>query len=118
MSPSEKRTHINNLVDEFLARDPLPDGLFVPDDQITAMVCGVLQRRGIHPGQDVVVVSCGNEGLSLNTMDPPPATIDLAPEVTGQLQTELLLQTIRGIRTNLDRVHLAIEPELVIPEND
>lgn len=115
LAPSQQRAGIESLVDGFSALRPAADGLFVPDDSLTAMVFPAMQRRGIRPGADLLVVSCGNEPAYLAGLHPRPATVDLGPETTGRLAVERLLHRIRGVESP-DRVSILIEPRLVLGE--
>jgi len=117
LEPARRRAEIEALVDELAALQPAVDGLFVPDDSLTALAYPALARRGRAPGKDVLVVSCGNEPAYLAGLHPRPATIDLGPETTGRLAVEQLLRRIRG-EDSPERVCILIEPRLVPAEED
>ncbi len=115
----EKLTHqeqvkaIAELVEKMTLLDDLPDGLFVPDDQITALVYAELRKRLIEPERDIIIISCGNEPAYLLGLHPRPATIDLAPEATGRLAVEHLLRQWRNPEAS-DRASVVITPQLVV----
>lgn len=100
------------LVDRLVAVDPAPDGLFIPDDRFVAAAYDQLKRRGVQPGQAVAVVSCNNERAYLDPLDPRPASIDLAPEVSGRMAVKRLLDQING--QQIERaVSVTVQPRLV-----
>lgn len=104
------------LVDRWRNLPAKPTGLFIPDDQITAIVYRALQSRGISPGEDVQIVSCNNEEAYLTGLHPRPATIDLAPETTGRRAVEQLIWRIRHPKEER-RVQVMVEPVLVPGED-
>src|SRR5256885_4712564 len=79
------------MVDQFLAADPRPTGVFVPVDRVSVRVYRHLERRGIKPGKDVEIVSCDNEKELLSLMHPEPVSIDLNRHTIARLAVERLL---------------------------
>lgn len=84
------------LVDELLASDRRPDGLFVPGDRMTARVYGLLHERGIRPGEDMLVVSVDNFATYLDRLEPRPASFDLNIHEMGKVAASRLLARIAG----------------------
>ncbi len=103
---------VGRLVDRLLELQPRVDGVFIPDDQITCLVYKALLERGVHPGRDLVIVSCGNESVYLRGLTPRPTTIDLAPETTGRLAVEQLLRMIRQPEAS-KRTSMLVMPKLI-----
>lgn len=100
------------LVDQMLDQSPKADGLFVPDDSFLPAVYRRLAERGMQPGIDLAIVGCNNEPAYLDILDPRPATIDLAPDLTGRMAVEQLLRQINGVK--LERpVGVSVQPQLV-----
>jgi DNA-binding LacI/PurR family transcriptional regulator len=106
----EKR--VLKLVERLLALSQRPTGVFVADDQVTALVYMVLRDKGIRPKEDLTIISCNNERPYLMGLRPRPATIDLAPEITGRRAIEQLLWRIRHPNEKR-RVQVMVEPILV-----
>jgi DNA-binding LacI/PurR family transcriptional regulator len=104
---------IRYLVEQLVSVDPVPDGLFVPDDSLTALVYPLLTEHGIRPEKDIRIVSCDNESTYLNALHPRPATIDLAPEATGRLAVEQLLRRLSGPGDD-GQVSMLINPRLIL----
>lgn len=103
---------VSRLVDRFLSMTPRPTAAFIPDDKLTALAYRTLLQRGIRPEADVRLVSCNNEEALLLGLHPRPATIDLAPEITGRRAVEQLLWRIRHPGESR-RVQVLVEPILV-----
>lgn len=103
---------VGRLVDRLLELRPGVDGVFIPDDQITCLVYKSLLERGVRPGRDLAIVSCGNESVYLGGLTPRPPTIDLAPETTGRLAVEQLLRMIREPEAS-DRASMLVMPKLI-----
>ncbi len=101
------------LVDRLQALDPRPTGLFVHADALTQCLYPILIERGIRPGVDVDIVSCNNEKILLNGLNPPPATVDIHASDIGARAVEQLLRRIE--HPDEPRVTLALEPELIVP---
>lgn len=99
------------LVDRLLRLKPRPTGIFVEADQITSILYFILQERGIRPGVDLAIVSCNNERMVLQGLEPQPATVDVHAEQVGRRGVEQLLWRLAHPEDR--RVTLALEPELV-----
>jgi DNA-binding LacI/PurR family transcriptional regulator len=105
------------LAAELAAVRPRCDGVFIPDDRITALIYPALLQQGIEPGRDIAVISCGNEATYLNCLRPRPATIDLAPETTGRLAVEQLLKISKHADA-YERTAILVTPKLILGEVD
>ncbi|TWT34667.1 LacI family DNA-binding transcriptional regulator [Blastopirellula retiformator] len=122
MSSRQLEAAVAPLVEGML-RDPRrPIGLFAPDDQITAAIYRQLHRAKIEIGREINVVSCNNEEPYLAGLHPRPATIDLAPELTGRRAVEQLLWSMRRPDDTDRRMELIVEPILIegdaLPESE
>lgn len=101
------------LLDKLLETAPAVDGLFLPDDLLTDRLYPMLAQLGLQPETDLQLVSCGNESSYLQSLRPRPATIDLAPETTGRLAVEQLLQLIRQPPGEAPDISIVITPTLI-----
>ncbi|MEI6891780.1 MAG: LacI family DNA-binding transcriptional regulator [Pontiella sp.] len=88
------------IVEQLLAMDPLPSGVFLAADDLMLAVFNGLRRRGIDPGKDIELIGCNNDRLLMDQMHPRPATIDLQLNRVGLLAMEHLVEkmahTARG----------------------
>ncbi|QNN22021.1 LacI family transcriptional regulator [Planctomycetales bacterium ZRK34] len=106
------RQAIKRLIDRMLEISPRPDGVFVPDDRFAPMVYQQLRERGVEPGREVRVISCNNERSYLEALSPRPATIDLAPDLTGRLAVDHLMVQVRG-GSHERSVGVVVQPQLI-----
>jgi DNA-binding LacI/PurR family transcriptional regulator len=111
----EKR--LVDLVDQLLALQPKPTGLFVPADMMTALAYPLLAERGATPGGELEIISCDNEEPYLAGLTPRPATIDIGCQTRGQRAVEQLLWRLRHPEET-HRVQLTIRPILVQPHSE
>jgi len=100
------------IVDQLLACDPMPDGIFVPRDRLTVKVYRALRHRGIEPGRDVEIISCDNEPI-LEALDPRPTTIDVRPDLIGRHAVEQLALKISDPQ-RVTRSIVTVKPRLVL----
>jgi DNA-binding LacI/PurR family transcriptional regulator len=102
------------IVDELLAGSAQRQGVFIPDDSITAHAYPLLRRRQPDWVRQLDIISFGNEPSYLAGLDPRPASIDIAPEVFGEQMVETLIWHIRHPKEKR-RVRVHIEPFVVLP---
>jgi LacI family transcriptional regulator len=114
-NPRELEPRVAELVDRLLVAAPRADGVFVPNDQLTAIVHRMLKARGVDLRNDLRMVSTGNDEPYLLGLDPRPATIDLGPELTGRCAVQQLLWKIKN-PNETSRVQVTVEPKLVLGE--
>lgn len=103
---------LERLVDQMLAHKKPITGLFVPHDMMTASIYHILGRRGVRPGFDIEIISCGNQMSCLTGLYPRPATIDVGSELVGRHAVEQLLRSIEHPEES-SRIRLIVEPVLI-----
>lgn len=104
---------VENLISALQAHQPSIDGLFIPDDQITAIAHRLLKSRGVDLRDGLKLVSADNDFACLAGLDPRPASIDVGPEITGRLAVEQLLWAIRNPNHCDERqIQIVVEPVL------
>ena len=114
---TSQMTDAASLLDELLKFQPRVDGLFVPSDKIAVTVYRLLERRGIKPGRDIVVVSCDNAPPYLEMLHPRPATFDLQGETIGRRAVDQLLWRMRNPKAG-GRMRIMVEPALIEPDEN
>ena len=104
------RRHVEELVDQLLAlpADQRPTGMHTVNDEITAITHQVLAERGVRPGQDVEMVSCGNEQEHLRYLQPRPASMD------GNLQ-EIARQAVEKMLYRIKNPESPVGARLLVP---
>ncbi len=108
----ELEAHASSLVEALLDLDPLPTGIFIPYDLLTALVYRHLLKHNVRIGHDLEIISCNNQPTCLAGLAPRPATIDIGAETIGTHAVEQLLWRMKypDVRKNLQ---LLVEPSLV-----
>lgn len=114
LAPQIQREIISEMVQQLVSLDIRPDGLFFLDDYQTALAYPILMEHDIRPMKDIQIVSCGNEAVYLNALNPRPATIDLMPETTGTLAVEQLLEMVNNPHNTNTKVSILINPQLIL----
>jgi len=87
------------------------DGLFSPEERLTALFYRVLTRRG--GGVTIPVVSCNHTPEYLAGLYPRPASIDLGNRMLAELALDELLRRISGAPGRADHVAVIATPQLV-----
>lgn len=78
-------------INRLAAESPLPQGLFVLDDNFVGAIYNMLMARGITPGKDIEIVSCGHKKNNLVGLSPQPVTIDMCMEKIGSQAAKQLI---------------------------
>jgi len=107
-----QRARVEALVDQLLASNPRPTGVFIPSDYVTCLTQVQLLRKGVVPGKDITLISCNNEEVILSGLYPRPATIDIRPELVGDHAVDQLLWRIAN-RTKPGGARVTVPPKLV-----
>lgn len=103
------------ILRELLLVKPRVTGLFIPGDDYTLTIYGMLFSMGIRPGVDVDVVSCNNDLTLMRGLHPRPATIDIHSSWIGTAGVGQLLQRLET--PELPRSMRLFEPSLVPAEH-
>lgn len=105
------------LVEQMLARTPLPTGLFIEEDRLLPVVDRALRSRGLDPcpGGEIELVSCNNEQPHYAHLPNAPARIDIRSEAIGRRGVEQLAWRMRHAADAPERVRIMVEPALIEP---
>ncbi len=87
------------------------DGLFVPEERLTALLHRALQKRGRAPWPRLV--SCNYTPEYLAGLWPRPASVALGSRMVAELGFEELLRRISGEGKRPDNVAIIVTPELI-----
>jgi DNA-binding LacI/PurR family transcriptional regulator len=113
LAPKLQKIIILEMVQQFISLKTRPDSLFFLDDYQTALAYPILKEHGLRPMKDLQIVSCGNEAVYLNVLNPRPASIDLMPETTGALAVEKLLEIVNSQQSSSSKISILINPQLI-----
>lgn len=100
-------------VENVLACKKLPDAIFVPTDNVIAIVCGILLKKNIQPEEHFKFIGCNNLSTYPHFLMDRFATIELFPDKIGRLGAAQLLKRISD--PDLPQYIKIIEPEIVLP---
>ena len=105
--------NLNDLVEKLAKSKNRPDGLFVANDATTVQLYPLLEKHGISPGKDLVILSCDNEEIRLSALSPRPASIDIGAEQIGYRAVVRLLARVERPK-DLPLV-IQISPRIIEP---
>lgn len=113
----EGRPAIEELVDKLMQIpvEQRPTGLHVVNDEICMSVYKSLIKRGVEPGKDIDIISCGNHEEFLTQMQPRPATMDLNVAEIAQCGIDRLVFRIKNPEALLG-VTVTVPPKLISAE--
>lgn len=108
--PSDK---IETALEEMLAihARKLPDGLFSPEDRLTAIFHRVLCKCGCCLPR---MVSCNYTAEYLDGLYPRPASIDLGPALHAEQAMKELLRRINRQEKAADDIAVIVTPHLIL----
>lgn len=87
------------------------DGLFSPEERLTALLYRRFARR--RTAARPLVVSCNHTPEYLTGLHPRPASIDLGPRMLAELALKELLRRISGETPRADHVAVIVTPQLI-----
>ncbi|MBS1371896.1 MAG: LacI family DNA-binding transcriptional regulator [Lentisphaeria bacterium] len=87
------------------------DGLFSPEERMTALLCRVFARHGVAAPPRLV--SCNHTPEYFAGLYPRPASIDLGPRMLAELALKELMRRISGEAPRADHVAVIVTPQLI-----
>lgn len=108
---SERFIQAGQVVSDFCALSPRPDGMFIASD-VAEYMYEHLYRRGLTPMKDVLIVGGDREGMAQHR-ESPFVGIDISAYEIGQLAVQLLGD--RLCLPTVPRIRHLVEPKLIIP---
>ena len=91
------------------------DGIFSPEDRLTAFLHRVLQKNGVKKFPEIV--SCNRNPEYLAGLYPRPASIDLGAATGAELGIDELFRRISGEDSRADDVAVIAAPQLIPGED-
>lgn len=117
----DKNVIVNNL-DEVSSLDaaarllnlkPVPDGLFIANDNCAAICMQVLKEAGLSIPQDVAIVGFNNDLIS-RVVEPNLTTINYRGQEMGEIVAHNMVQHLEGISQLTVTNTIIIKSELII----
>ena len=87
------------------------DGLFSPEERLTALLCRAFARNGFSVR--LRLVSCNHTPEYFAGIYPRPASIDLGPRMLAELALKELIRRISGEEPRADHIAVIVTPQLV-----
>lgn len=101
---------------KILKMKPLPDGIFITNDFVAAVVMRELKGQGIHIPKDIAIVGFNNDSIS-TLIQPTLTTINYPGEDMGEIAARNLINHLEGI-SNLHQTNTIItRSELIIRQS-
>lgn len=95
---------------------PLPDGLFVADDFIAAVVIRSLIENGIRVPQDIAVVGFNNDIIG-RLISPALSTINYPGREIGEAAAQMLINRLRGAN-EVDKITtVSVRADLIVRQS-
>ena len=100
------------FVSNILDYDDIPTGIFIPNDMVTGSIYRGLYKKGLIPGKNFEIISCGNDLATLAALYPIPAMIDIGPRLMAERAVEQLLWRMNNMQQERN-MKAFIEPILL-----
>ena len=101
---------------QILKMDPIPDGLFVINDFVAAVIMQALKEKGIRIPEDIAVVGFNNDVIS-KLVEPKLSTIDYPGFEMGQLVTRNLINHLKGGADLRQTSTVVMRTQLIVRES-
>ena len=101
---------------DILKMSPLPDGLFVTNDFVAAVIMQALKEKGVRIPEDIAVVGFNNDVIS-KLVEPKLSTIDYPGFDMGQLVTRNLINHLKGGTDLRQTSTIVMRTQLIVRES-
>lgn len=99
---------VQNLVDEAIATEPAPTGLFAAADSVAVLIYRALATRGKKVGRDFSLVSGNHDGPLIAGLHPTLSTCDIDAFAIGE-------HSVRQLALRLQRGPTVPDSEIMLP---
>jgi LacI family transcriptional regulator len=101
---------------QILKLKPLPDGLFVTNDFLAAVVIKTLKANGVAVPGDIAVVGFNNDAIG-ELIEPTLTTINYPGETMGEITARNLIEHLKGNSTLTQTSTITVFSNLVVRES-
>ncbi|RYY20305.1 MAG: LacI family transcriptional regulator [Chitinophagaceae bacterium] len=101
---------------QILKLSPLPDGVFVTNDFLAAVVIKTLKAHGISIPGDIAVVGFNNDAIG-ELIEPTLTTINYPGQTMGEITARNLIDHLKGKATLTQTSTITVHSDLVIRES-
>ena len=99
-----------------LAMKPRPDGLFITNDFVAAVVMRTLKENGIKIPKEIAVVGFNNDAIG-KLIDPQLTTVNYPGKDIGEIAARYLINHLRGVDTLQQTNTVIVRSELIIRQS-
>ena len=101
---------------QILEMNPKPDGVFVTNDFVAAVVMYELQKCGVQIPQDIAIVGFNNDAIS-KLVTPQLSTINYPGKEMGEIAARTLVNHLKGIANIHKMKTIIIGSEFIIRDS-
>lgn len=101
---------------QMLKMDPLPDGVFITNDFVAAVVMRTLKENNIRVPQDIAIVGFNNDAIC-TLVEPALSTINYPGIDIGEVAARNLINHLKGIGNMQNTNTIIIRSNLIIRES-
>lgn len=98
---------------QMLNMDPLPDGVFITNDFVAAVVMRTLKEHGIKIPEDIAIVGFNNDAIC-TLVEPALSTINYPGIDVGEVAAQNLINHLKGIGNMQNTNTIIIRSNLII----
>jgi LacI family transcriptional regulator len=101
---------------EILKMKPLPDGAFITNDFVAAIVMQTLKQHGLCIPEDIAIVGFNNDAIS-RIVEPSMTTIDYPGWDMGVIAARNLINHLKGLADIKQTSTIIVRTELIVRES-
>jgi len=99
--------------DKILAMKPRPDGLFITNDFVAAVVMRTLKEAGVKIPKDIAVVGFNNDAVG-KLIEPQLTTINYPGKDIGEIAARHLINHLKGLGTLQQTNIIIVRSDLIV----
>ena len=105
-----------NSAKKILAMKPRPDGLFITNDFVAAVVMRTLKEQGVNIPNDIAVVGFNNDAVG-KLIEPQLTTINYPGKDIGEIAARHLINHLKGLSSLQQTNTVIVRSELVVRQS-
>ncbi|MET0636874.1 MAG: LacI family DNA-binding transcriptional regulator [Chitinophagaceae bacterium] len=105
-----------DAAERILKLKPLPDGLFITNDFLAAVIIKTLKAKGIAVPGDIAVVGFNNDAIG-ELIEPTLSTINYPGQTMGKIAARNLIDHLKGGTTLAQTSTITVHSNLVVRES-
>lgn len=106
----------SQAAEQLLAMKPMPDGIFVANDNCAAICMQALKEAGYHIPEDIAIVGFNNDLIG-RVIEPHLTTIDYPGQEMGEIVAHNMVNLLEGIAPAAMTNTIIIKSDLLVRES-